>query len=507
MDNARSRLENLLSYKDEDLRPWLGGRHIPNHYKRITVSAQEHQRLAVIGAKELFTAYEIIPYYTQAVITGALLCGDYDRLTIVTPFQYGKSFTMGHAALLMARKGTNVYVGGNTSDIASIIMTNTYAAVRHASPEMKSELTGDWMKRVDKMGAALSRDNIVFSHGGSVSAVTLGGTYEDLAHNKAVGHGGAYILDEAALIPDAVYRETLRAEFNRTDGKRSVMAAISNPHCSGWFYNDLVKERPDDRHLIIWMDALTAVQEDRWTAEHILASEASKHQDDIERYLLCELPGSGHGMYPEPKVEEKTGYIHFFGVDAAYKGKDKIMVCDAVLSDTLHINEIAELEKTDWIDGVTSEQICDDIARVYHRYESAMVCVDVGFGVWLTEGLAHRGVNVKGINFGSGATPERIRARHYAATNAYNMRAEMHIDVQDLMDGGKLTFSHQAYEKVKETIPHITSERMANGKIRVRPKLEIKHAIGHSPDAWDAVVLAVHAWVIYQGNASEFITE
>lgn len=496
-----------MATEDETLKPWIKGRHVPNHYKRITIGKAEQYRLAKIGGAELYGAYGVAPFFTQAMITGALLSGDYDRLTIVTPFQYGKSFTMGHAALLMARTGVNVFVGGNTSDIASIIMTNTYAAVRHASPEMKSELTGDWMKRVDKMGAALSRDNIVFSHGGSVQAVTLGGTYEDLGHNKAIGHGGAYILDEAALIPDSVYRETLRAEFNRTDGKKSVMAAISNPHCTGWFYNDLVTERPDERHLIIWMDALTAVQEGRWTAEHILTSEAAKHQDDIERYLLCELPGSGHGMYPEPKVTEEEGTIHFFGVDAAYKGKDKICICDAVLGETLHINEIAELEKTEWIDGVTSNQICDDIARVYHRYESAMVCVDVGFGVWLTEGLAHRGVNVKGINFGSGATPERLRAKHYAATNAYNMRAEMHIDVQDLMDSGKLTFSPQAYEKVKETIPHITSERMANGKIRVRPKLEIKHAIGHSPDAWDSVILAVHAWVIYQGNASEFITE
>lgn len=337
--------------------------------------------------------------------------------------------------------------------------------------------------------------------------MTLGGTYEDIGHNKAIGRGGAWILDEAALIPDSVYRETLRAEFNRTDGKKSVMAAISNPHCTGWFYNNLIDESPRPRSIVIWMDALTAVQEGRWTREHILESEAARHTGDIEKYLLCELESSGNGMYPAAKITEESGMIHFFGVDAAYKGKDKIEVCDAVLGNTLHINEIAEIEKNDWIDGVTSNDICDDIARVYHRYESAMVCVDVGFGVWLTEGLAHRGVNVKGVNFGGGATPERVRAKHYAATNAYNMRAEMHIDVQDLMEGGKITFSPQAYEKIKEVLPHITSERMANGKIRVRPKLEIKHAIGHSPDAWDAVILAVHAWVIYQGNASEFITE
>lgn len=504
--NARQRLESLLDWGG-DLKPWVGGKWIPSHYKRITIDEEERFRLANLGGEALFGTYGIIPYFTQAVIVGALIGGDYDKLTIVTPWQYGKSFTMGHAALLMARQGMNVFVGGNTSDIASIIMTNTYAAVREASDELKKELVGDALRKVDKLGASLSRDNIAFSHGGSVQAVTLGGTYEDVFHNKAIGRGGAYILDEAALITDQVYRETLRAEFNRTDGKKSVMAAISNPHCSGWFYNDLIDENPSERSLIIWMDALTAVQEGRWTKEHILNSEAAKHTGDIEKYLLCELETSGSGMYPNPKVTEEDGAIHFFGVDAAYKGKDKICICDAVLGETLHINEIAELEKTEWIDGVTSNQICDDIARVYHRYESAMVCVDVGFGVWLTEGLAHRGVNVKGINFGSGATPERLRAKHYAATNAYNMRAEMHIDVQDLMDSGKLTFSPQAYEKVKETIPHITSERMANGKIRVRPKLEIKHAIGHSPDAWDSVILAVHAWVIYQGNASEFITE
>ena len=44
--NARQRLESLLDWEG-DLKPWVGGKHIPTHYKRITIDEKERARLAM----------------------------------------------------------------------------------------------------------------------------------------------------------------------------------------------------------------------------------------------------------------------------------------------------------------------------------------------------------------------------------------------------------------------------------------------------------------------------
>lgn len=501
----RERLTALLSDIAPAI-PWMiPGRTRADHFKRITIAPEERARLAEIGGREIFTAYGARTYYTQAIIAGAMLSGDYDRLTVVTPWQYGKSWLMGHASLLLARRGMPVYVGANTGELTSMIMGNAYTAVRDASQALKAELVGDSVRKVDKIGASLSRQRIGFTSGGAVEALTLGGVYEDTAHNKAVGKGGAYILDEAALIPDSVYAETLRSNFARTDGKRYLQVAISNPHASGWFYDDLTKEDPDPRHLIIWMDALTAVQDGRWTAEHILEEAKTMRPDEIQRYLLCELPTAGSGLFGSPTIGPPIEGRHFLGVDSAYKGKDNITIADIVVGEHVHVNDIAIVNKKDWIDGVTSEDIADTIARVYRSVNAGLVCVDVGQGIWLVEALTRRGVNVQGVYFNQKPTPERVKMRHYSATNALNLRAEMHLDLSDLMENG-LTWSETSAGLVKGAFPYITATRGAKGKIKINEKPEIKAYMGgKSPDELDAVLLGIRAAVL-GGIAPAYIT-
>ena len=493
---ARERLRELL--KDaKPGRPWkVPGRTIAEHYKRITIDEPKRLELANIGGKAIFCAYKERCYFNQAVIAGAALSGEYDRIDVISPWQFGKSWLFGRLGLLLARKGDPVYAAANTSDLTGRVMRNAWAGVRSCT--FQAEITGDGLKKIETLGSGASRQRIAFVNGGVMESLTLGGTYEDREHNKAIGNGGVYMLDEAALIPDRVYGETLRSDFARTDGTSYLQMAISNPHSTGWFY-DAITGEADERTLVIWMDALTAVQDGRWTAEKVLKDAERMSDEDITRNLLCELPEAGAGMFPPLSIESTQAgdHIHVLGVDAAYKGKDNICVCDVSISGgKLYAKEVAKIKKTDWIDGVTSDDIADTIARIYHGLDAALCCVDVGFGVWLLEGLLKRGVNAKGINFGAGATKERVKARHYAATNAANLRAEMHLDMQQLMESGQLTWSEQAADAVKGAMPYVTSERKANGKVQVRPKIEIKNLIGHSPDELDAALLAVHAAVL-----------
>lgn len=208
-------------------------------------------------------------------------------------------------------------------------------------------------------------------------------------------------------------------------------------------------------------------------------------------------------MFEKPKLYEspyRGDYVQYFlGIDAAYRGKDNICIAlNAVSDDGIsHIEEVLTVDKGEWVDGVTSEQIIEDISRIIRRYRVTYTCIDIGFGVWLVEGLAKRGFAVKGINFGEQPTKGRVKANQYAAKNAQNKRAEMHLDLQDLIENNYVEFSEQSYDKVKDIFPYVTSERKANGKIQVIKKSEIKAQTGRSPDELDAILLSIHAPLIF----------
>ena len=503
-------LERLFERRKHGLPEWVIGK-IPHHYKRISVDEKTAVDLAILGQRELGAAFNCRLFFTQAVIAGAILSGKYNTYSICTTSQYGKSWLMGRTGLLMAYKGRKVYIAGAAADTTNIIMNHTIAAISDAAPEIQDALMMP-ADKVEKLLTSTSKKRLAFAnHGadsGFVEPITLGDTYADnLAANKAVGRGGDFIIDEAALVSDASFAEMGRREFasiNPDEDYYSIM--ISNPHKPGYFYDKLTEEPIPEDHFIIWMDALTAVEEERITEKKVLNSEFAKNASTRRRYLLCELDLSDSSMFESMdtyKGRYKGEYTQYFmGIDAAYKGKDNIEVAlNAVDEDgKCHIDEIAEMRYSEWIDGVTSQDIVRKIMTIYRQFHVALICVDIGFGVWLVEALAQAGANVRGINFGSGATKERVKAKHYAAVNATNMRAELHLDMQNLIESKMVDIEEDAYKKVKETLPYITADRRSNNKIQICPKSEVKAKLGHSPDEFDSALLAIHAAIIFSAN-------
>lgn len=503
-------LELLFKGESKNRPEWIVGK-IPKHYKRITVSESEALRLAKLGAATMGAAYGIKLYYTQSVIAGAILSDKYDEVIVVSPSQYGKSWLMGHIALYRAYMGEQMYITGAAANVTSIIMGHTIAASQEAAPEIRNALM---IKKdeLDRLATSVSKQKLAFSSGGFVEAITLGDSYTDnISTNKAVGRAGDFIVDEAALISDNALAEMGRREFARVDGKKYMSVMISNPHKAGTFYDKLTEEPCPERRIVIWMDALTSVEEGRWTKKLVMESDFAKHRSTMRRYLLCVLDTEGNGMFGVPEITEKPNdeYAQYFlGVDSAYKGKDNIcLTLTSVDSDgKLYVDDIAKMMKTDWIDGVTSQDIIKDICRVVNNYHIANVCVDIGQGIWLVEGLAQHGIPVHGINFASTPTRERVRVKHYCATNASNMRAEMHLDLQDLIDRKGIAFSEDAYEAVKDTLPYVNCERKASGKIEIEKKSLLKQKIGRSPDELDSLILSIHAAVEFMGNSLTYIT-
>lgn len=496
------KLDTLLSGAQQGDKPFIRG-YVPTHYKRI--HCKDVNSCAVNGGAVLLGDYGVKPYYTQAVIAGACLSEDISKIVVVTPSQYGKSWLMGHVALSMAHKGHNVHIVASTGYLANIIMRYVTQAAGEAAQDIQAELIGTGGK-IDKLQQTLSKRAIAFSTGGSVDALSLGDAFGDISKNNALGRGGDYIIDEAALVSHESMVELGRREFSNVDGKKEKLIMISNPHKAGDFMDALTDEYPKDDTCIIWMDALTAVQEGRFTSKQVLESAFAKDSFRRKTYLLCELDTSGSAMFGEIKESEPMQGLRFLGVDAAYKGKDNIVVAVCTHGDGLRIDDVQRIEKGEWIDGVTSESIVDDIARIYAAVHASLVCCDIGYGAWIIEGLSKKGVNVEGINFGSAPTPERVKANHYSARFGLNMRAEMHLDLQDLIDSDKITFSPEAAAAVRREMSYVTSTRKANGKVQIRPKAEIKAELRKSPDELDAVLLAIHSAIVYSGNETEFIT-
>lgn len=509
---ANKELEVLFENEHHDLKPWIIGK-IPKHFKRLSVSDEEALRLAKLGAVAMASAFGIKLFFCQAVIVGAILDSKYDEVVVISPSQYGKSFILGRAALLRAYRGAKQYIAGAAANVTQIIMSHTVASTQEASKEIKDALLNK-SNELERLATSLSKQRIAFSTGGFVEAITLGDTYNDnLIQNKAVGRGGDYIVDEAAQVSDDTFAEMGRREFARIDGKKYKSILISNPHRPGVFYDKMTQPNPPEGTLILWMDALTAVEEERFTKEMVLNSEFARHKSTLRRYLLCVLDVDGGGMFETPKVHEKPiqgEYTQYFmGIDSAYKGKDSVTVAlGAVDSKGCRVEEIYEDNRrgAEWIEGVTSEDIIKKIVRIDRNFHVANTCVDTGYGVWLNEGLIQHGVNSHGVNFSEAPTKSRVKKNHYSAKNALNKRAEMYIDLQDLIENDRISFSRQAYEKIRDALPYITAERKSNGKIKIVDKEAVKAVIGKSPDALDSVVLLVHAMIQFLGDSEMPIT-
>ena len=463
-------LKALLE-KQTETKPWLMGR-IPNHYKRMSIPKEEQLRLAKIGFTKILAYYGDKLFYTQSIIAGACLSGDYHTIVIVTTSQYGKSWLMGRIVPIRAFElRHDCFIAGGDADKTNIIQSNVFRALQSVAPEMKMALNTESKDKLDKLATSVSKTKISFSGGGSIEPISLGENFGDLARNKAVGRGGDYFVDEAALLSDDTFAELGRRDFNSIDGDRGLMVLISNPHKQGYFMDRLTEEEPPKGTLIIWMDALTAVEEERTTAERVLESDFAKNRSTRKRYLMCELDSSDDAMLNTPKIyegEPKGEYRqHFLGIDSAYKGKDNLMVCHSSVDENgmVYIEEIESLKTDGWVQGKTSKDLIRKVYMIAKEISCAYACVDIGYGVWLTEGLTGK-IAVEGVNFASTPTKSRIRSNQYAATNASNKRAEMHLDLQGLIDDEQIMFSKQAWEKVRDTFPFVTCERKSSGKIQ-----------------------------------------
>ena len=200
-------LEALFANESKNLPKWVGKGRIPSHYKRLTCSRKEADRLAKIGFITIAKYYGDSLFYTQALIAGAVFSGDYDKITVVSPSAYGKSWLMGRIANIMAYEGEPTYVVAAVQDGTKMIMGHVAQSLQSVAPEVKNALLNK-KDQIERLTTSLSKQKIAFANGGFIEPITTGDTYdENIAQNKVVGKPGNYIIDEAALVSEESFAE------------------------------------------------------------------------------------------------------------------------------------------------------------------------------------------------------------------------------------------------------------------------------------------------------------
>lgn len=510
-DRVLALLEETTDHKD--LKKWVKG-YIPKHYKRCTLSEKEMLMLAKVGAAEAMARYGEKLFFTQSVMHGLAITEYKKRAYCCTTSQYGKSFVSGMCALTRADKGNDVYVAGGTKETSHRIMEHTIKHLQNADQSIKAKIT-DFDDKIEKLDSSVSKTSISFKGSGKVQQITLGNTSNDpLKNNQAIGKGGDYILDEADEISDDVYAELGRSEVANI-GKKNFRMEISNPHYGNEFYKRLTSENVEDDECIIWMDVRTAVEEGRLNKEDIPKLDFFKNESTCKRYLLCELNDRlDSSMFPRPIVNDEPinkEATFFLGVDSAYKGKDGIqLTLGSIDKDDIRVLDTMNLkEKGEWVHGITSVNIAKKICLIAAEFNVKAIAVDVGQGVWLLEELANRLNNVMlfEVNFGSSTNKERKKANHFSAKYGSNKRAEMHLDLQELMLNEKITYTSSVANAIRKQLSATTQINKANGIIAIEEKSEIKKRIGKSPDELDSTILLVQAIILYHLKRGVFLYE
>lgn len=498
----------------ENLTPWAKGR-IPKHYKRLNIPMEEAIEIAIWGFSDAIAHFGIALYFTQALLYGACVNSKYKNITVCTTSQWGKSFTSGMIAIRIAGKEKErVYVAGGTKGRTAIIMREVGKHLQNVHPEIKNKLT-ESVDKVKKLQQATGRNRIGFSDGGSIEPVSFGDSFSDpLKNNDAVGQGGHYIIDEASLISDDAEAESGRSEWASDDGKEYLHMEISNPHNPGRFWENLNDPEPLEKHLIIWMDLRTALEEGSADKpkEEIQHTKFYRRRSQCRRYYLCELEDlAEESMFDHPVIDDspfkrnkmpREDYIYYLGIDSAGKGKDSVnmMLGARTKENTLRLLDCASIKKENWVDGVTGEEVVDTIVKVIVFYNVQVCFIDPAEGSYIVESLAKRVGKrciVRRMHFSSKADQARIKKKHYAAVYAKNKRAEMHLDLADLIEKGLCTMTNQVYECIKEAMSATKYEHTTDGKIKIIEKDKIKAVIGKSPDELDSAILCAHAFIMH----------
>lgn len=515
----------------DELQPFYTG-FIPDlsDYKRLEFGRKQAIATASYGWITAKSELGVELYFTQALIIGVSALGTHHNLLALLPSQYGKSFVAACVALLQASKGEPVSVGANDSDTTKKIMNEVWKILPKAPEAFKKKLTTP-VDKFEKAQTSMSKNRVGFIGGGYVEGMTLGGRYADSINgNKAVGQSGNWIIDESANIPDDNYSETGRNEVAyREDGRPYFKMEMSNPHQIGHFYRDMTQPDLPEGTLIIWADIRVSIEEGKQVYKNLDPKKPSftdskffNNEKTCRSYLCCDFGATNGGSFFTTGmiVNNKTVDLEttplILGLDSAHKGADAIegalLAFPTQEEPYLHSLQLLNFKPNAWVDFETPQLIVQTIIAMCKKINIVGIVMDVGQGMWLYNALGEAiieedlAVALKAIAFNGAPTPERIRpgvdiesGDANSAEMAVNKRAELHLDLRELMETQSIQFTESVSDRLDPEMQAVGTELQGfKGKVQIEDKNRfVKKKLGHSPDALDAVMLSVHGYILF----------
>lgn len=329
-------------------------------------------------------------YYHQLLIFYYGISKYHNRIAVITPTRFGKSFTLSLIALYHAKLyNKKVIIASADMEKAGIIFKDVTKNLLIADPMFREGLVGS--SKIENLTTQVSKKGLAWSSGGSINCVTLS---ESKKTSEVKGSGGIGIgadillIDESALISDENYSVAIRMGLESLDFK---LLEISNPHRRNHFFRTMHNEKTSK----IWINADDALEQERIKQSQIDELREEMTTREFNSYVLCQFQESGKTAFSllENTFTNNlsTNPTVVIGIDVArFTDYTVIVGFDIKHQQTFHerfTNISLDILKTRIID-IWKKLGCPKIN---------IDCTGIGFGLF--EELKNWIANIEGITF------------------------------------------------------------------------------------------------------------
>lgn len=298
------------------------------------------------------------------------------------------------------------------------------------------------------------------------------------------------VLDESGYLQENLYSwgcDRLRGRTVQTPKIRLFTSPDSFNPSHAWFL-DLCAKHPE---AIINASALDNI----YTSAEFKADLLERYPPGTQLYeqqvlgkiVNCRAANVAidDRLFTDSRPEHAPGSPVWVGCDLAGAGRD-----DSVF---VAIDEYGFLESKRFHHAET-QLLVSELLDWNRKYQIAGSCIDTtgGFGTGLFDYTKRSVSNTEGVNFGSASIDD----------NYNNMRTWMHFNARKAVSGSSFYMPvSDDGAKIREESRYALYFVDQRGKTAMIPKEDIKKSIGRSPDALDAMLLAVKARANSDGTA------
>lgn len=432
--------------------------------------AVEREDVDVLG-KALF---DIDLYKGQEDIVRKIAFDKTNRLAVLTPSQYGKTWSIAAALgiYILLHEDKNVVIVSGTQQQAKI-MRDKFAEFLADCPPL-ADLVDTNADGVQRLKKEASKKRITFRNGCELRTLTAGGTNDA---ESLMGHGAdLVIMDESNLISDEIYeKRILRMLGNSRD---STLVQIGNPTTRNHFY-DAVKNK--DNYDVVHVDHEQAVAEGSFTQEYV----DEMREEMTDRNFRVNI----RAEFPEESAEDtlvKRTWIDraaeqtvtgepdrvVYGLDVARSGSDlSVLTRVEIHGDQYKVSDVWSWDYSDTM------KIANNTHRVMTDRGEERVNVDThGLGAGVLDRLREKGLVAVGIKVGKKANQ---------SDRFLQLKAEYYWKLREIFEDGDIYLADGVPQELLTELDDMAFD------YNTRDKITVEREGSKSPDYADSLMLAL----------------